>query len=549
MSISSGISSLRGTRRSRPHRRLAPWAAIARRAALDARVRTIAFAYVFAIVGYVNPATYKSTYPTLASRTAFAHSFANNKAVVLFYGKAYNLLTVGGYAEWRTGGTLAIFAAVFGLFASVRALRTEEDTGRAELVLSGVVGRMTAFGSSMAAIGAGTMVLFAAELAGLLLAGLPVGGSALLAIATASVALVFVGVGAVASQLAPTRRSALQLGAGAVVVAFLLRVVADTSNIDWLRWATPLGWAEEVQAYTSAQPAVLLVPLAASAILLAVAGRIQAGRDVGAGLLPVRDSADPRPYLLSSPTAQALREEHTSLIVWTLSVGATALIIGIVSKSINSSVIPKGLQKELAKFGAGSVVTPVGYIAFAFMFIVLALSVFACAQVAAARNEEAEERLETLLGQPVGRRSWLGGRLGLALTAAAVICLSAGLFAWVGARSAGVHLSFLKLLESGANCLPVTVLFLGLAALAYAIVPRASAGVAYGLVAVAFLWYLFGSLVGVPHWLVSATPFAHVAAVPVQPFRILAAAIMVGIGLAATLMALALFQRRDLIGR
>lgn len=511
-------------------------------------MRTVAFAWLFLIVSYVNPATYKTTYPTLASRIAFAHSFANNKAVVLFYGKAYDLLTVGGYAAWRTGGILAMFAAVFGLFAAVRALRTEEDAGRAELVLAGVVGRNTAFASSLAAIGASTALLFVAELAGLLLAGLPAGGSALLALATASVVPVFVGTGALASQLAPTRRMALELGSAGVVAAFLLRVIADTSNIDWLRWVTPLGWAEEVRPFTGAHPVVLLTALAASAIQLALAARIQAGRDIGAGLLPARDSSAPRLYLLCSPTAHALRAQRTSLIAWTLSVGALALIVGIVSKAINPSVLSKGLQKELAKFGAGSVITPTGYIAFAFIFVVLGLSLFACAQVAAARTEEAEERLDTMLALPVGRRRWLGGRLGLALGAAVAICLVAGVFTWVGAQSAGVHLSLPKLLAASGNCLPPAVLFLGLAVLAYALVPRASSAVAYGLVAVAFLWYLFGSLVGVPHWLVEATPFAHVAAVPVQSFRAGAAAIMAGVGLGGAIIALGFFQRRDLLG-
>ena len=54
------------------------------------------------------------------------------------------------------------------------------------------------------------------------------------------------------------------------------------------------------------------------------------------------------------------------------------------------------------------------------------------------------------------------------------------------------------MLEAGANCLPVALLFLGIAALRYAIVPRASAGITYGLVTVAFLWQLFGSLLERP---------------------------------------------------
>jgi ABC-2 type transport system permease protein len=524
-------------------------AALVRRAIRDARVRTLGFAYLFAAVAYVQPVAYRHAYPTLASRLAFARSFGHNKAVVLFYGKARDLLTVEGYSAWRVGGTLAIFAAVFGLFAAVRALRTEEDAGRAELVLAGMVGRRARYLSSLAAVAAGAAVLWLAVFAGSLLGRLPAGGSAYLALAVVSVVPVFAGVGALASQLAPSRRLALELGGAAVALSLLLRVIADTSSgAGWLRWVTPLGWAEELRPFTGAQPLVLLLPLAAAALLLLAAGRIELRRDIGSGLLPVRDTAAPRSALLSSPAAHALREQWVTLAVWVGSVGVFALIIGLVSKSVSSAGISKALRDQLARLGTGSVVTPPGYIAFSFVFFVLALSLFACAQVAAARHEESEERLETLLAQPVGRRAWLAGRLALAALAAAAIALAAGAATWAGGTAAGVSLSLPKLLGAGANCLPATVLFLGVAALAYGLLPRASAAIAYGTVTVAFLWYLFGSLLGVPHWLVQATPFAHVGAVPVQSFRAGAAAIMVAVGLAAAAAATAAFERRDVLG-
>jgi polyether ionophore transport system permease protein len=523
--------------------------ALVRRGTLDARTRTIAFAYVFAAVGYINPASYTSAYPTLSSRLPLAHSFADNKAVVLFYGKAYDLLTAGGYAAWRTGGTLALFAAVFGLFGAVRGMRTEEDAGRMEVVLAGLVGRSTVFASSLLAIAAGIAVLWLAEFASLVLAGLAVGSSAYLALATASVAWVFAGVGALMSQLAPTRRVALQYSLAVFAIAFLVRVIADTSSGgQWLRWATPLGWAEELRPFTGAQPLVLLLPLAVSTALLAAAVSIAAGRDVGAGVLPARDSAAPRLRLLSSPTAHALRQERASVTTWISSVAAFGLMIGIVSKSINKSVISGGLQRQLEKFDAGPAVTPRGYMAFSFIFFVLVTSLFACSQLAAARREEEQERLETLLALPVGRRQWLLGRLGLAVAGAVAISLTAGAATWLGAQSEGVNLSFTGLLEAGGNCLPASLLFLGLATLAYALVPRASSASAYGLVAIAFLWYLFGSLVGVPKWLVDATPFAHVAAVPIHSFRTGAATIMIATGLLAAGVGVAWFERRDVLG-
>jgi ABC-2 type transport system permease protein len=549
MSATSAAALAPGARSSSARAGLAPARVLARRAFRDARVRTISFGFLFAAIAYIQPIGYRDAYPTLSSRLLFAHSFAENKAIRLFYGVPHNLLTVSGYTAWRVGGTLAIFAAVFGLLAAVRALRTEEDTGRMELVLAGSVGRGTAYLSAMAAIAASVLILGLAEFAGLVLAGLPAGGSAELALATASVAPVFVGVGALTSQLASTRRMALELGGTAVGLLLALRVIADTSSgAGWLRWATPLGWVEEVRPFTGAHPIVLVLPAAATVLLLAAAARIAAGRDIGTGVLPARDSAEPHLGLLSSPIAQALRSERSSLIVWLSSVGAFAYITGVIAKSTASAGISKSLQHEVAKLGTGSIVTPTGYLAFVFIFFVLAVSLFVCAQIGAARHEEADERLETLLSLPLSRRRWLGGRLVLAVAGASAISLAAGLLTWVGAESGGVSISLAGMLEAGLNCLPVALMFLGIAALTYAILPRASAGLSYGLVTVAFLWDLFGSLLGVPKWLVEATPFAHVGLVPAQPFRADAAVIMLGIAAASALAAVWFFQRRDLTG-
>jgi ABC-2 type transport system permease protein len=513
-------------------------------------VRTISYAYLFAAIAYAQIVAYRDAYPTLSSRVAFARSFFDNKAVRLFYGEPHDLLTVNGYAAWRVGGTLAIFASIFGLLAAVRALRTEEDTGRMELVLASGVGRRTAYCSSMAAIAAGIAILWLAELAGFLLGGLSLGGSAYLALASASIVPVYVGVGALACQIAPTRRVALELGGAVTGLLFLLRLIADTVNgLGWLRWASPLGWAEELRPFTGARPLVLLLPLAASAITIALAARIAARRDIGTGVLSARDSADPRLALLSSPTMQALRRERGSLLVWLGGVGVFAYILGVLAKSSSSAGISKNLNREVEKLGAGSIATPSGYLGVTFIFFVLTVSLFACAQIGAARREEADQQLETLLALPVSRHRWLGGRLTLAVGGAAAIALAAGLLTWVGAESGGVSISLWKLIEAGANCLPVTLLFLGIAALAYALLPRASGAVAYALVTVAFLWDLVGSLLGAPRWLVELTPFEHVGLVPAQPFRGGAAAIMIGIGLLAAVAALAVFRRRDLIGQ
>jgi ABC-2 type transport system permease protein len=528
---------------------VSPAGALARRAFRDARVRTISFAYLFAAYAYIQPVGYGHAYPTQASRLAFARSFGDNKALRLFYGEPHDLLSVSGYSAWRVGGTLAIFTAIFGLLAAVRALRAEEESGRSELVAAGIVSRRTAYLAALAAIAAGSVILWFAQCAGFVLGGLPAGGSAYLALASVTVIAPCAGIGALASQLAPTRRVALELGGAVVGLLFMARVVADTSaGLGWLRWATPLGWAEELRPFAGARPLVLVLPVAAAALLLIAAARIGDARDIGTGVLAARESSPPRLRLLSSPTAQALRSQRATYLVWMAGVGGFALILGVISGAVSSAGISKSIEREIAKLGQGSIATPTGYVAFVFIFFVLAVSLLVCAQVGAARHEEAAQQLETLLAAPVARVRWLGGRLALAAGAAVAVSLSAGLATWAGAASAGVRISLPRMLEAGANCLPAALLFLGVAALAYALAPRASGAIAYGLVAVAFLWQLVGSLLGVPRWLVDATPFANVGAVPVQPFRATAAAIMLAIGVCAALAALWRFRSRDLVG-
>ncbi|HEX5308996.1 MAG TPA: hypothetical protein VFW38_07940 [Solirubrobacteraceae bacterium] len=523
--------------------------AIARRAFADGRTRTISFALLFAFVAVANVAGFKHSFPTLNDRLNFAHSFGGDASVRLFYGEPHELLTAGGYVAWRVGGFMSIFAAVWGLLAAVRALRTEEDAGRWELILAGAVRRPQALFAVLAATCAGVAVLWLASFVGLVLGGLSAGGSAYLALATVAPAPVFLGIGAVVCQLAPARRVALELGMAILAVLLVLRVVADTSTgAGWLRWATPLGWSEELRAFAHPQPAVLILPLVASVALLLIAGRIALRRDVGSGLIQTHDRTAPRLWLLSSPTALALRGERGSLAGWLFGVGGFAVIIGVISTTFTTAKLSENLRREFARVGGAKITTPTGALGLYFLFFVLAISLFACSQIAAARHEEADQQLETLLALPVFRRRWLAGRLALALGGSIVLALVAGLLAWAGARSQGAAVSLPRMLEAGANCLPATLLFGSLSALAFAVLPRATSGIAYGLVSVAFVWQLFGSLLGMPSWLLGLSPFHHIGLVPAQSFKGLAAAIMLTVAAAGVLAALALFKRRDLTG-
>ena len=149
------------------------------------------------------------------------------------------------------------------------------------------------------------------------------------------------GVGALASQLAPNRRVALQLGFGVIGLLFMLRVIADTaSGAGWLRWATPLGWAENLRPFTAPSPRP------------AAADRRDGPAPAGGGAHPRaprrrhRPAARARrrgpaaaPALLADRAgpARRAREPHR----WTAGVAVFAFMLGVVSESVTSGEHPR----------------------------------------------------------------------------------------------------------------------------------------------------------------------------------------------------------------
>jgi ABC-2 type transport system permease protein len=524
-----------------------PYRYITLHAVRGERVRLIVIGTICAAYAAGNVVGYRETYPSVAERVRFARVFSDNIALRLFYGVPHDLASVAGYAEFRVVGILAIVTAAWSVFAAVRALRGEEDAGRYELILAGAVGR----GGTVIAVLVGLVVeclaVWAVTTVAFLLAGelpgeMTVGQSLLTAAALVAPAVVFAAVGALASQLAPTRRGAQAGAAAAVGVAVLLRIGADVGHgVGWIRWLTPIGWAEEVRPVTAPRPAVLLLFAAAAVVIAASAVALARRRDVGGSVLHGRAGARSRMALLGSPGQVALRAELPTLLAWAVSAGLFAVLLGAFAHSVAEEIAKAGIHT----YGL-SISTAAGYLAAVFALFAMLVALFAVSHVGGLRDDEASGRLETLFALPVGRRAWLGARLAVSAAATAALALALGVCAWAGAELTNSGVGLPGLLEAGANCIAVSLLFLALGALAYAWLPRPSPGVAFGLVGVAFLWELLGGILGAPGWLDSVSPFHHVTQVPRVAADVQGTVVMLVVAALAVGAAIDRFTRRDL---
>ncbi len=92
--------------------------------------------------------------------------------------------------------------------------------------------------------------------------------------------------------------------------------------------------------------------------------------------------------------------------------------------------------------------------------------------------------------------------------------------------------------------LPAALVFVGLTAIAVALVPRAAVAIGWSLYGLAIVLGLFGQLLRLPAWLVDVSPFSHVPSVPFSDGE--PTTILIGVDLVLAAAAVLLIRRRDL---
>lgn len=504
---------------------------------------------LFGLVNMGSASGYVGAYKTAASRSKLAASFSGNVGMSALLGVPHHLDHMAGFVAWRAVGFLALVGGVWGLLFTTRALRGEEDAGRWQLLLTGPTTRRQATAEAIAGIGAGVASLFVVTTlltvgAGRTENAFGPGAAAYLALTLAGSAALFAAVGAVASQVAPTRRYANTIGGAVMAGSFLIRMVADSkADRAWLRWASPLGWVENLRPLTGSHLGAV-VPLAGAVALLAVAAcRLADARDAGEGALGDNASGESR-GLLGSPTALAARLTLPSTVAWATGLAAVGLVGGLVGKEASHAYSASAsVQRVLARLGGrASEVSVLGMI---FLIAAVLIAVCAAGQAIAAREEESNGLVDHLLVRPVERWRWLAGRGAVAALGLVAVSLVLGLLAWIGAGAHGGALGLGPLLKAGLNAVPPGLFVLGAGVLAFGVAPRRVAVVTYGLVLWSFLVEFIAAAVDANPLLLDTSLLHHVAPAPAAHPNWPAAAVMTALAVVAAALGAAAFARRD----
>jgi ABC-2 type transport system permease protein len=460
---------------------------------------------------------YAWVFPDAASRAQLSAGLGANPALSLIFGPARDLMTADGFNAWRAGMLGAFFAALMAIVIVVRNSRADEDSGQAELLASGVMGRQTRLAVALlmavmasVALGVVSWLLTIACGGGLL-------NSLMLSATFTASGLMFAGVAAIAAQIGSDARAANSIAIATAGVLFIVRGYIDTADTaGWAAWLTPFGWLEQAHPATGNNGWPFLLALAFAIVAIRIGLALHARRDFGLGLLPPR-RGPARGGLVASMWGLALRINRGSLISWLIAFAGLGLVFGFLSTSVSSAFAD---SPALGGLIAGGAVTPAGLL-FEFIVTILKLvgiiaAVFGVQIALRIYAEETEYRVEPVLAGALTRAKYLANNALIAFGGPALAVVLAGAGIGLVAASGDYGVSAADVLGQAVATIPAVWVLVAVALATVGANPRVRLA-SWGAIVLTFALTILGPLFKLWNWILGISPFWHVPNVTTNP--------------------------------
>ena len=443
-----------------------------------------------------------------------------NPAVAALYGRVDNLNTGGAFVVWKMGAVLVMTVAIWAALSATRLTRAHEDDGNWDVLVIGRRNRDTVLRTTTLVLA--EMGLVAAAASGLMMraGGQSTSGSLYYALGMLSIAWSGAIIGLLSAQIAAPRRAASQLALALVVLAFLLRVVADAgSSLEWMRDLTFFGWVEKIGAFQTVDAGAAVPALVGPLVAVAAVWWLQDRRDVGGALYTHADSATAKPAFLSSPWLFAWRERSSVWRWWTLGLAVFGVIMGYLTHALVSLAHSDPSYTALLNhWGMGAMVTGVGFVAIAATVMSVVFTLLVVSWISSTGADEVKGRLDLVLATGVSRSTWM-----FAVTAGSLACVvvagaATTLALWGGVRLSGTAMALSTVAEAVAGSLALVPFMVGLSVWLVARFPRLAFALGAMLVIVAYVAQILGPVLRWPALVLEVNPFHYLRSVPVSPF-------------------------------
>lgn len=530
---------------------------LARLALRRDRIKLLGWILGLPAVTAASAASVVALYDTEPARVAYATTTAASVVARAFNGPASGA-GIGAIVVAETLATVAVLAALLSTFTVVRHTRQNEETGRAELLGSAVVGRHAGLTAALA-VTVGANVLVGVVLAlGLIANDLPAEGSFAAGAAIAGVGVAFAALAAVTAQISGGSRGANGLAAAVVGLAFLLRAVGDALGTltdggvrvvsAWPSWLSPFGWGNQVRAFDRNLWWVLALPVGLFVAAVATAFLLTAHRDVGTGMLTTRRGPATAASGLLGPFGLAWRLQRGVLLGWAVAMVVLGVPMGAVGDEVDDLVSDNPAATALfEQFGGGAGLVD-AFLAMMLGFFGLAIGAYAVQALLRMHVEESGGPLEAVLATAVSRSRWIASHVVCAVAGTVALVALAGASTGLGYGLAVGHVAGEVARIAGAALVqvPAILVLAGLAIALFGALPRWSAAMSWTALTAFLLVGQVGVLLDLPQAVLNLSPFTHTPAAPAADPRALPLVALLAVAAVLGGTGLTLFRRRDL---
>jgi ABC-2 type transport system permease protein len=328
--------------------------------------------------------------------------------------------------------------------------------------------------------------------------------------------MMFLLVGALSSQLMPTRSRASFIASFILAISFVLRVIGDITSFHWFLDISPLGWVENLNPLSNSHP-LWLIPIILTCLVLGSLTIYFAGkRDMGASQFSDKDSSKGKFRSLNSVFSFSSRITRISNVSWLVAIGSFAFFFGLLTKSVSQAFGQSATGKHLlAKLvHQAQLSTILTFLSLVLLILMTIIMVYVAGSISAIRREESDGLVDNFLVRPFSRLSWLMGRVVIIFL---VVLLLGGLIftaLWAGMASQHTTIQLHILFQAVANALVPAALTIGIGIWAYGFLPRLSAFFAYSVAGWSFLISLLSSGLNINHWIVDTSVLSQISLAP-----------------------------------
>lgn len=488
---------------------------------------------------------YPWVFPTVQDRAGLAMAVGANPALGLIFGPAFDLSTADGFTAWRSLALGGFLVALGAIFTVTRATRGQEDSGQAELLASGVLGRSSRLlaGVGMALIGS----LLLGVVAGVVTAfsGGDWESSLLLGGTYTATGWMFAAIAAVTAQLGSDSRTANSLAVGTLGVLFLLRgFLFSISAPEWTVWANPLGWMTETRPATEDRWWPLLLAAGFTLVLLTIAFVLQARRDFGQGAIAPRQG--PARGRVRSPLRLALRINGGPMLTWTVAFLALGVMFGYFTASITDLLgSDSAVTQLLASGGTSSDALVSVFLVTVLSLVGIIATIPGVQAMLKLRAEELDDRVEPVIAAGTPRARYYASNVLVAFAAPTAYVLIAGAIIAALASSADIGIDYGSAFLQALATVPAVWTVIALAVAVIGARPRVTLAAWFGVLS-SFVLTLLGPTFKLQDWALAISPFWHIPIASSVDADASGLVWITGVTLVLVAIGFAGFHRRDL---